>query len=245
MAPRPTGSRPASQQRLDSQPTQPTPPRLPSTLAVELAHLRERPAPNLLPGDQAEAEWLVSDEPLEATGCALRQCALELTGGQQVALGSARLVDCRFRAPDLTGLDAREASWLGVRVSGGRIGALDAPAGYWNGVEIIETRIGYLSLRQATVSDVVLTGAHITTLDLTGATATRLRLTDCHVGELLASHSTLTEVDLRGAALGALDDPAALAGAVVSPEQLVDLAPALARALRVRVLALPAEPEGR
>ena len=59
----------------------------------------------------------------------------------------------------------------------------------------------------------------------------------CRLGILHVDHARLRDVDLRGAEMSRIDDATALAGAVVSPTQLLDLAPLLAAALGIRVQA--------
>ena len=69
------------------------------------------------------------------------------------------------------------------------------------------------------------------------ALAAAVLLAGCTIGELLVSRARLADVDLRGAEMSRIDDATALAGAVVSPTQLLDLAPLLAAALGIRVQA--------
>ncbi|HWD63259.1 MAG TPA: pentapeptide repeat-containing protein, partial [Humibacter sp.] len=72
-------------------------------------------------------------------------------------------------------------------------------------------------------------------LDLGDATATRVAFERCSIDTLEVSHARMTDVDLRGADLGGVRGVASLRGAVVSFEQLMGLAPALADGVGLRV----------
>ncbi len=96
-------------------------------------------------------------------------------------------------------------------------------------------KVDYLNLRAATLTDVHLDDVVVGELDLGGASATRLRV-DGALGRLDVTGADLRDVDLRGADLRAPTGLAGLAGAVVSPAQLLELAPALADHVGLRVL---------
>lgn len=55
-----------------------------------------------------------------------------------------------------------------------------------------------------------------------------MRFTDCTVGTLQASGARLKDIDLRGARMNRIVGLAGLKGALISQEQLSDLAPSLA-----------------
>ena len=96
-------------------------------------------------------------------------------------------------------------------------------------------KIDYLNLREAHLTDVRFEGCVIGDLDLIGAHATRLVIAGCRIARLDLTRAVLTDVDLRTADLSRLDGLAGLAGATISQEQLLDLAPALAAHLRIVV----------
>ena len=209
-------------------------PRIP---ALALPHLEDSSAASLEPQDLRDAERITGARltRLDATRATIRRCALHLTGVGELTLDHGRLIDSRLTEPEITTLAAPESTWRGVEVSAGRIGAVETSAAHWDGVSATDTRVGYLDLRDATLVDVRLAGCRVDTLDLSGAKVTRLSLSGCAIGELLVRHATLTDVDLRGAELSGVDEAAALAGAVITPAQLIDLAPLLANALGIRV----------
>lgn len=191
----------------------------------------------LEPGDQRDRERLTADGVVRvgASRASLQQCSLEFTDVDDVDLEHARLIECLLKEPGVTTLRAAEATWRGVEICGGRIAALEAPEARWDAVRISGARIGYLNLRDAAVTDAVIADCRVDTLDLASATLTRVQLSDCRIGELITTHATLRHVDLRGTSLQAISGVLGLAGAVVSPEQLVDLAGPLAEACGLQV----------
>ena len=58
-----------------------------------------------------------------------------------------------------------------------------------------------------------------------------MRFVDCNIDELNVAGATLSGVDLTGARLRSLIGVESLRGAIVSSEQLIDLAPILAAQL--------------
>lgn len=204
-----------------------------------LPELFATPAASLEPQDLREGERITGQglTRLDATRATIRLCEVLLTGIGELTLDHSRLIDSWLRDPEIATLAAPESTWRGVAVDGGRLGVLEAPASHWDGAVVTAIRVGFLNLRDATVGDVRLDGCRIDTLDLSGATVTRLSLAGCTIGELLVSRARLADVDLRGAEMSRIDDATALAGAVVSPTQLLDLAPLLAAALGIRVQA--------
>jgi len=205
------------------------------------AGLDRADARGLQPGDGREEQHLSAHgvPRIDATGASLHRCALELTGLEELVGDRARLVECEVVTPQLSSCAARGGAWRSVVVTAGRIGALEAPAARWDAVALLGTRVGYLSLRDAHVTDTVLEGCHLDTLDLTAATLTRVRIRDCVVDELVLTRARLAEVDLRGTQLTRVEGVLGLAGAAITDEQLLVLAPLLAHACGLRVLPEP------
>jgi uncharacterized protein YjbI with pentapeptide repeats len=123
-----------------------------------------------------------------------------------------------------------DSTWRSVGLDGGRIGAWDLAGGVLDAVTVAGVQLGYVNLRDATLTDVVMHDCRIEALDLAGARARRVSLTGCVIGELVVVRAELDQLDLRGARLDRVDDVESLGGAIISTEQLLDLAPALAQA---------------
>ncbi len=162
--------------------------------------------------------------------CVLRRCGLDGTG-----LDHAQLLDTSLREIHAGTLDLADATWRDVDVADCRLGAVQAYGGRLTRVTVRGGKIDYLNLREAHLTDVRFAGCVIGDLDLIGVHATRLVLEDSRIGRLDLTHAVLTDVDLRTADLSRLDGLAGLAGATISQEQLLELAPALAAHLRIIV----------
>jgi uncharacterized protein YjbI with pentapeptide repeats len=169
--------------------------------------------------DVREAEEIVGEHlaRLDWSRASLRACR-------------ARLIDSRLNEPDITQVIGADSTWRSVAVDGGRIAAWDLAGAVLDGVTVAGAQLGYVNLRDATLTDVVMSDCRIGTLDLAGARARRVSLAGCAIGELAVVHADFDELDLRGARIDRVDGVQSLAGAIISAEQLLDLAPALAQA---------------
>lgn len=98
-------------------------------------------------------------------------------------------------------------------------------------------KIDYLNLRKARLKDVVFDGCVLVEADFAGAVLERVEFRGCALRGADFTGARMADVDLRGAAeLDIARGVEALSGAVISPPQLFDLAPALAAQLGIRVL---------
>lgn len=185
-------------------------------------------------------------ESVESVGLSREQLTWEV----RRRLDSSRVVGLRvaqWRAPGLAisesvlerievvSLHAAEAGWRQVEIRDSRIGSAELCDSIWRSVHFSGCKLGYLNLRDAQVSDLQFTNCLIEELDLMRAKASRVSFTDCRIGRLELTGSRLADVDLRGAQLSDVGDLAGLAGATVSLEQLLDLAPLMASRLGVKV----------
>ncbi len=209
----------------------------PRAVSLTLDGLVAADAARLCAGDEREAELLtVRTAPeLEWTRVTLRECQVQVVGVARWVLDRSRLLECRLADLDVTAVRARDSLWRTVEIVGGRLPALDLAGATWDGVAVSGARLGYVNLRDAALTDVVFADCRIETLDLGAATAARVSLRDCVVDELVVTRATLRDVDLRGARVELVEGAEHLAGATISVDQLLDLAPALAAALGIAV----------
>jgi uncharacterized protein YjbI with pentapeptide repeats len=187
--------------------------------------------------DIREAEEIVGEHlaRLDWTRVGLRTCRVHLVDVAELVLDRARLIDCQLHESDVTAVSGADSTWRGVAVDGGRIGAWELASGVLDGVTVAGAQLGYVNLRDATLTDVALHDCRIGTLDLAGAKVRRVSLAGCAIGELVVVRATVDELDLRGASLERVDGVENLAGAIISAEQLLDLAPALAQAAGITI----------
>jgi uncharacterized protein YjbI with pentapeptide repeats len=212
-------------------------PSKPRMVPLELPDLTEAEAASVVAGADVEAARLVRTEAadLDWSGSTIRECEVGPVAAGAWRLDRARLVDSRLRELDVTSMRARNSTWRTVEVVRGRIGALDLAGAQWDGVGWSAARLGYVNLRDSTLSDVVLADCRIETLDLGAAQCLRVALDACTIDELVVTHARLADVDLRGSRIARIEGAAGLAGATVSAEQLLDLAPQLAAELGINL----------
>ncbi|CAL9274702.1 pentapeptide repeat-containing protein [Streptomyces sp. WAC04189] len=165
--------------------------------------------------------------------CALTGCALD-----EVSMPRARLLDSVLTGVRGVGTDLAEATLRDVELHDARLGGTQLHGAVLERVLIRGGKIDYLNLRRSRLKDVVFEGCVLVEPDFGGARLERVAFVGCALKEADFSAATLTDVDLRGAApLELARGVDRLSGAVVSPAQLLDLAPVLAAQLGMRVLA--------
>ncbi|WP_371616588.1 pentapeptide repeat-containing protein [Streptomyces sp. NBC_00454] len=165
--------------------------------------------------------------------CALRRCALDETG-----LAKARFLDSVLEGVRGVGTDLSGASLRDVELLEARLGGVQLHGAVLERVLVRGGKIDYLNLRTARLKDVVFEGCVLVEPDFAGAVLERVEFKDCTLRGADFTGARLTDVDLRGVAeLDIARGVEALAGAVISPAQLFELAPAMAAQLGLRVVA--------
>ncbi|MFF7545375.1 pentapeptide repeat-containing protein [Streptomyces canus] len=163
--------------------------------------------------------------------CALRSCALDET-----RLHHARFLDSVLTGIRGVGTDLAESTLRDVELIDARLGGVQLHGAALERVVIRGGKIDYLNLRTAVLKDVVFESCVLVEPDFGGARLERVEFVDCTLKGADLTAATLKDVDLRGAAvLEIARGIDRLAGAVISPSQLLDLAPALAAEVGIRV----------
>lgn len=174
-----------------------------------------------LRGERLEGQ--VADE-ARFLDCTFEDCVLD-----DADLGHARLVDTTWTGVRAATLGLAGAAWQDGALTDCRLGAVQAYGARWTRVVVTGGKADYLNLRDSTLEELRFVGAVIDELDLARVRARHVVFEDCRVRRLDVTGATLTGADLRGIRdLQRLDGVAGLAGATISAEQLVELAPALA-----------------
>ena len=162
--------------------------------------------------------------------CRLERCCLE-----GLSMRRARLVDCLLADVHGASVDFTDSTWRDSQMTGGRLGAMTLPGATWTGIRVRGVKLGFVNLAGARLQDVVFDECEIGGLDARAAQLRSVAFIDCTVQELNVTEATLSKADLSGARLLALLGVESLRGAIVSHEQLLDLAPLLAAQLGVEV----------
>ena len=171
----------------------------------------------------------------DATGARLVECRLVDVVADDARWASLRLVGCQVDGLRASEVGLSACVWREVAIEGGRVGALVAPGARLTRVRLRGVRVDYLNLRGAELVDVRLEDCEVGGLDLLGARVTRLDLPGSRVGAVTVREAALRDVDLSEGRLGPVDGVRNLSGATVSHGQLLDLAPALADSLGIRL----------
>lgn len=210
--------------------TGPEPPRLERVDLPELTEPQDT-------GDMREGEryddldWSGADREFWTfTGCAFRRVNLDGT-----LLRGSHLNVVTLSGLDVPELVAPRSSWRQVALDSGRIGSAELYDTSWRSVTVSASKIGYLNARAAEWQDVRFADCTIGELDLSSAKVARLALDDCRIETLTLSGARLADVDLRRADLRGVTGPAGLAGSWITEDQLAELAPHLARHLKISV----------
>ncbi len=177
-----------------------------------------------------------------ALGASFRECRLARCGLDAVGLARTSWSACVLEDVHGVTVDAADSTWREVVVREARIGALSAPGASWTHLRLRGGKIDYLVLAGGRLRDVVIEDCVVGELDLAGAEVRNLAVRGGMVELLDVNAARLARLDLRRTRLGTVRGVGGLHGAVMAPDQLLDLAPLLADHIGIRVEALEAEP---
>ncbi|MGR8009874.1 pentapeptide repeat-containing protein [Streptomyces hypolithicus] len=171
-----------------------------------------------------------------ARGARFMDCGLYGVALDETGLGRARFVDSVLEGVRGVGTDLAEASLRDVELTDARLGGVQLHASSLERVVVRGGKIDYLNLRRARLKDVVFEGCVLVEPDFGGARLERVEFRDCVLRRADFSAVTMIDVDLRTVAeLDIARGVDRLTGSVISPSQLLALAPAFAAQMGVRV----------
>ncbi|WP_051338610.1 pentapeptide repeat-containing protein [Streptomyces flavidovirens] len=173
----------------------------------------------------------------EARGARFMDCGLYGVALDETRLSRARVMDSVLHGVRGVGTDLAEASLRDVEVIDARLGGVQLHGSSLERVLVRGGKIDYLNLRRARLKDVVFEGCVLVEPDFGGARLERVEFRDCVLRRADFSSVTMADVDLRTVAeLDIARGVDRLAGSVISPSQLLELAPAFAAQIGVRVV---------
>jgi uncharacterized protein YjbI with pentapeptide repeats len=171
----------------------------------------------------------------DAAGARFLECAFTQVTFDGGRLRGASLSDVWLREVRLVGTDVRETGWLDATVSASVIAGVQAYGSELRRVTFRGCKLDSVNLRDCRLTEVTFADCLLSDVDLRGARLARVTFPGSRLSRVDISAATLDRVDLRGAELGLTITPESLRGAVISTPQLLDLAPALADGLGIRV----------
>jgi uncharacterized protein YjbI with pentapeptide repeats len=149
----------------------------------------------------------------------------------------ARLVDVELVRCDLSGCDFSESVWQRVTLVDCRASAIELPQANLREVTFVDCKLDNANFRLAKLQRVRFDASVLGGAEFVGAQLAEMSFDGSDLAGADLSNAKCAEVDLRGARLDGLRGVGSLAGATIGADQLVGLAPGLAQALGLRVLA--------
>lgn len=171
----------------------------------------------------------------DLSGGRLTECVLRSVTMGDADLTAASIVESSWERVNSPHLKAPRSTWRDVVLQDSRLGVAELHDAGISAMVVRGCKLDLVNLRNAVFTDVLFEDCAIGELDISGARANRVKFSDCTLGTLEARDARLKDVDLRGAALHRLVGLAGLKGALISPGQLLDLAPSLAQHLGLEV----------
>ncbi|NUR30767.1 MAG: pentapeptide repeat-containing protein [Catenulispora sp.] len=180
----------------------------------------------------ASAEW----DDVFASHARFSQCLLAdvtVVGGEwrQTTFADVRWEDPRLLAPDLSTSHWRDTELVRGIASGVHWHDADVRR-----VHFDQVKLDAVNFRGAALTDVVFSDCLLREADFGGAKLTRVRFPGCTFEDADFSRAKLADVDLRGARLHFKAGLDALRGATIDGGQLVELAPALAAHVGLKIV---------
>jgi uncharacterized protein YjbI with pentapeptide repeats len=151
-------------------------------------------------------------------------------------LGRLGLLDCAFERCDLAGLEAKESSIVRVEFAGSRLTGLHGSSLLLRDVVLRECRMDLAALRDARLERVTFERCDLRELDLQGARLHEVRFHGCDLAEAILLGADCTRCELRDCSYQGLRGIEGLRGAMIGWPDAIELAPAFAAALGVRMI---------
>lgn len=182
-------------------------------------------------------------------GVVLDGRSVSLADARTLTVLRSRLSSCDLDVPAETTLDAQDAAFADMDLTGRRIdgmnrvvftrcrlGGVDCSDSELRDVVFDDCVLELASLRLARLERVRIDGGRITEVDLSGARLKDVTFTGVDLGDVTWAGARLDGVDITGADVTALRDVSALRGALINEVQAISLARRLAQALGLGVV---------
>lgn len=172
----------------------------------------------------------------DGSGARFMECGISNCSLDEARWERARLLDCVLEGVTGAGTDLARAELRDVELLDARLGGVQLHGAQLSRVLVRGGKIDFLNLRQSRLQDVTFENCVLVEPDFGGAALERVAFPGCVLRGVDFTGAALTEVDLRDAAeLEIAAGIGQLGGSAISSAQLMDLAPAFAAELGVRV----------
>lgn len=184
------------------------------------------PSSSLIGGDVTGSDF---------RGASLVECVWEDARLTEGDLSGLTVAESRLSRLNIPHLQAPRSGWRDVLLEHSRIGVAELYDSVLSGVKLASGKFDLINLRGAELRDVLIEDCTLAELDLTQGSAQRVALRGTRVETLVLTGLRAQHLDLTGAEIGRIVGLEGLRGAVVSSQQLLELAPALAEHLGLEV----------
>ncbi|MGW5753597.1 pentapeptide repeat-containing protein [Nocardia rhamnosiphila] len=158
---------------------------------------------------------------------------VQVDGG---SLRGARFTEAWLHGMRITGTDLADAAWMDAEIVEGAWSGVEASGTELRRVEFHNCKLDSINFRGAALTKVRFVDCVLRHVDFGGATLNEVDFAGSEISALVVRDARLTKVDFRGAqALRVAEGVTALRGAIVTPDQLLDLAPAFAASVGLLV----------
>lgn len=188
------------------------------------------PLPPRLAPDRAPTDVAAEDLAEGLEGIVARD--VRLPGAR---LGRLGLLDCAFERCDLAGLDASSSSLVRAALTGCRLTGCNGREALLRDVVLRDCRMDLASLAGARMERVTFERCDLRELDLHAGRLHEVRLLGCDLSGAIFEETDCTRCELRDCTYTDLRGISGLAGTTIGWADAVELAPAFAAALGVRV----------
>jgi uncharacterized protein YjbI with pentapeptide repeats len=183
-------------------------------------------------GAHFDAETL---EDADGSGSHFLECAFTRVSLQGCRLERAEFAEVWLHDVRLIASSLARTSWREVTFTGAVLAGVEAFGSRLRGVTFDRCKLDGVNFRDCDLTDVTFDSCVLRDVDFGGARLTRTAFPQSRLSATILTKVTLSKVDLRGAELGIIVDPASLGGAIVTTGQLIDLAPLLAESIGILV----------
>ncbi|WP_328392936.1 pentapeptide repeat-containing protein [Nocardia sp. NBC_00416] len=164
------------------------------------------------------------------------QCAFQSVRWDGGSLRGARFSEVWLHGVRITGTEMSDAAWLDAEIVEGAWSGVEASRAELRRVVFHNCKLDSVNFRGAVLTKVRFVDCVLRHVDLGGAKLNEVDFPGSEISALVVRDARLTKVDFRGAeALRVADGVGALRGAIVTPDQLLDLAPAFAASVGLLV----------
>ncbi|HEU5033914.1 MAG TPA: pentapeptide repeat-containing protein [Mycobacteriales bacterium] len=172
------------------------------------------------------------DEPLDLRGVAAR--GRRISGVELSA--HSELVDLVATDCDISGLLAQQSRLERAELVRSRLRGVTWAGGVVRDVLLDEVRTEDASVRFSALRRVIVRDSDLPGLDLTECTLEQVRFEQCTLRGARFDHATMVQVGFTGCDLTGVSGAAAFAGASMQLDDLLSLAPSLARELGITII---------